>query len=241
MGCAAMIGFVPVFWIGLPTLLMFVGSRWFRFLVFGAVERMSVVQYERIETHFAAKGGYGSFIAWNRWVLTALQAVRNLALTLAWLFYILRPTMGVTLTNLFVAVNSLVLAGTFFYQAAEAFFWQARMFGWAVALRTLEVLTFIVALILIAVELSHVPTGECCGAVIALLVALIVIVLHGLFVLWPRTYLFLAHEDAGGVAMSDSDKLQNRITGSAAQANPLMQPLSNTRASHAAFGSKRRH
>lgn len=235
-----MTGFVPAFWIGLPTLLMFVGSRWFRFLVFGAIERMSASQYERIENHFAARGGYGSFIAWNTWVLVILQAVRNLALTLAWLFYILRPTTGVTLNSLFVVVNSLVLSGTVFYQASEALFWQARCFGWALALRTLEVLTFIAALIVVAVELSHVPTGECCGAVIALLVVLIVIVLHGLLVLWPRTYLFMAHKEAGGRPMSDSEKLQNRITGSAAQANPLVQPLANTRASHAAFGNKRR-
>lgn len=239
MGCAAMVGFVPLFWIGLPTLLMFVGSRWFRFLVFGAFERMSRSHYERIENHFAAQGGYGSFIAWNTWVLAILQAVRNLALTLAWLFYILRPTMGVTLTNLFVAVNSLVLTGTVLYQASEAFFWQARCFGWALALRTLEVLTFIAALIVTAVELSHVPADECCGAIIALLVVLIVIVLHGLLVLWPRTYLFMAHQEMAGVQMDDNDKLQNRIIGSAAQANPLVQPLANTRASHAAFSKRR--
>jgi len=234
-----MTGFVPVFWIGLPTLLMFVGSRWFRFLVFGDVERLPYVVYTRIEEHFAERGGYGSFIAWNRWILTLLQAVRNLALTLSWLFYIVRPTTGVALGNSFIAVNSLVLGGTVFYQASEAFFWQARMFGTALFFRTLEVLAFLVALIVIIIEYCAIPAGTCSGAVLALFIVLIVIVAHGLFVLWPRTYLFYAHEDAGGNMMSN-EPLTDRITGSAARPNALKMPLAQSRASHAAFGSKRR-
>lgn len=230
--CTINAGFQPLFWIGLPTLLVFVGSRWFRFLVFGPGARLEQTTYKAIENRFSQRS-YGSFVSWNSWVLALLQAVRNLALTLSWLFYILRPTTLATITNTFVAVNSLVFAGTVLYQASEAFFWQAGYFGIALAFRTLEALVFIASLILVAIELAAIPTGGCTGPVTALLIVLIVVVVHEVFLLWPRFYFFYANHKKEDT--SNQGRLEDRILPTAAQANPLMQPLGRSRASTAAF------
>lgn len=228
----------PIGWVALAALFVVVATPWSRVSTFGNVGAMTRSAYDDLEKA-AQQSWAGFFVAGAPLVLFILQVVRNIALWLSWTFYlVLGPalTPGVS-TSFYIAVNSLVLAGSVFHTVTEDVFWSLRWYALASFLRFLEWAAFLAAFIVALVEFVRIDTAlEETATNLFLTIVLGIIVLH-------TTWLFLrnlafqwgaAAINVGGGKVYEDDM----ITGSAASLQSINSTAAKQRAAQNAFAPK---
>ena len=197
-------------WFALVALFLFTVPNWGSMKVFDGAGNMSQDEYEALSADIAENATCGSFILRNSWALIILQIARNLALWLAWFYFlVLSPATnqfldaangGTTNGTFYVIINSLLFAAVVFHVLAENWFWQLASFGASFALRIIELIVYVAAAIIVWIYYAGLPAKVAAdddtpaelsyGQILFLGIVLTIIVLHVALILLPRNYQF---------------------------------------------------
>jgi hypothetical protein len=197
-------------WAVLFSVFLLIVPNWGSIKTFGDSGFLSQRRYEDIEKA-------SSYILKMPYVLIGLQIVRNLALWITFTIYLLTsptpnppPADGeeqtAFFTTIYIVNASLIFAGTVFHVLSEITLYHVGWFGTSFLFRVVEALTFTAALVTVIIELVCLPEDTQCGEEIALLIVLIVVFIHEIAILLPRSYMFWSNQDAGGRAIDDMDQ-----------------------------------